>query len=100
LATVFLTLEKISLDLLSGITQLFNFDLRVGLYVSAWNVKQPFAKPHVLDVNQFLEKIIKNSCLAEHATPYCKGYLFFNDKHPTTTAGKVLAVYLYNNLKK
>ena len=105
------TLQKLSLDLLSGITYLFNFDLRVGLYVGAWNVKQPYAKPHVLDVNQFLKKIIKNrdfggttfphvenSCLAEHATPYCKGYLFFNDKHPTTTAGKVLAVYLYNDL--
>ncbi|MSP53817.1 MAG: hypothetical protein EXR81_06180 [Gammaproteobacteria bacterium] len=104
-------LQKFALNILSGVTHLFNFDLRTGLYVGARTIKQPFARPHVLDVNQFLAEIInnrnlggtmfphvENSCLAEHATPYCEGYLFFNDKHPTTTAGKVLAIYLYNDL--
>ena len=103
--------QKFFLSILGGVSHIFNFDLKTELYFAAWNINQPFAKPHVLNVNQFLEKIIKNrdfggttfphvenSCLAEHATPYCKGYLFFNDKHPTTTAGKVLAIYLYNNL--
>jgi phospholipase/lecithinase/hemolysin len=108
-----LNMQNFALSILSGVTHLFNFDLKIELYFAAWNIKQPFAKPHVVDINRFLEHIITdrdltgttfphvdNSCLAENALPYCKGYLFFNDKHPTTTAGKVLAVYLFNDLMK
>lgn len=100
-------LQKFCLKVLSGVTNIFNFNLRSSIYLGTlrWN------KPQIIDINPFLEKIIKNrdfgsttfphvenSCRYEYATPYCTGYLFFNDKHPTTTAGKVLAIYLYNNL--
>ena len=102
-------IQQFALNVLGGITNIFNFDLRAWLYLGTRSVQ----KPHVIDINEFFKKIIKNrdfggttfphvenSCLAELATPYCKGYLFFNDKHPTTTAGKVLAIYLYNDLMR
>ncbi len=34
---------------------------------------------------------VTESCVEDNAIPYCTGYLFFNDKHPTVAVEQLIA---------
>jgi len=94
------------LNIVHGISLLFNSSLELGL------TKMPFSEnnllaSHIISAYDLLNEVMiaptkftftktTQSCVAENATPYCKGYMFFNDKHPTTKIGELLADKVLN----
>jgi phospholipase/lecithinase/hemolysin len=40
-----------------------------------------------------MEKLTQD-CVLNHATPYCLGYVFFNQKHPTTQTHQYVAEHI------
>ncbi|MDX1902068.1 MAG: SGNH/GDSL hydrolase family protein [Gammaproteobacteria bacterium] len=96
------------LKVVQAITIGFNTTLKLAL------MHMPFSKnnlpdSHVISIYNLLDDIIAHpaqyhftetskSCVDEHATPYCKNYVFFNDKHPTTQAGKWIAMTVAKNM--
>jgi phospholipase/lecithinase/hemolysin len=99
--------KKLALDFVRDMGDLFNEDLQLWLTVGI----RGEAKPKIIDINDVFTHISSynrflnyrfvdttHSCVHEHATPYCRGYVFFNDQHPTTYAGSLLAVYLMRQL--
>jgi len=93
--------SKLLLGAMHAITVSFNTSLKLAL------TKMPFSKnnlpeSHIISIYDLLNTMMQNpqkyhfthttqSCVNDDATPYCTGYIFFNDKHPTTEAGKLIA---------
>jgi len=106
IASTFPTSESkqyLALQLISGITQLFNFDLRLRLTYGLHGQE----KPRLVYINKIFTQIVKthyfqgyyfhdvsHSCVHKRATPFCQGYLFFNGKHPSASTGRLLAMYI------
>ena len=95
------------LSVFHGVTTLFNMNLSLWLHLGVRAEK----KPQLFDINSIFMSMasgdrflgysflnVKNSCVRQQATPYCRGYLFFNDKHPTTKAGSLLAQMIAANI--
>jgi phospholipase/lecithinase/hemolysin len=95
------------LSVFHGVTTLFNMNLSLWFHLGI----RAEEKPQLFDIdnifvimasgNRFLGYSfanVKNSCVRQQATPYCRGYLFFNDKHPTTKAGSLLAQMIVANI--
>lgn len=88
------------LDIIHGITVLFNGSLKFGLtqfpfqthlspshIISAYDLlNDTFSHPEKFHFTHLIE-----SCVADKKTPYCEGYIFFNNKHPTVAIEKLLA---------
>lgn len=90
---------------LKSISLLFNINLQWSLYLTG-----TLAKDHIIPFYTLMDEIINDgqqygfinvtdSCFANHATPYCHGYVFFNSKHPTTQAYKLFAKLLSKLIK-
>lgn len=80
---------------LSHLFTLMTLNFNSRLKIALWSA-------HVFSTYQLLNQVLSNpsqygfintqqSCLAAGQAPYCKGYLFYNSKHPTAALGQILA---------
>ena len=96
------------LSVIKGITEWYNYDLQSWIN---YGIKGN-AKPHLVTINTAFAQIEKNksfegytfsnvtdSCVANHVSPACTGYVFFNEKHPTVMTGKALANYIQTTIE-
>lgn len=101
--------NKILLYALTAITEIFNATLRIELAFNYVNPGFNLLNDHIISAGQAFGDILKdsqalgfdrrlNSCVRDGATPYCKGYIFFNGKHPTTQVQRYIADYLNKKL--
>lgn len=71
-----------------------------------YSLKSTLSSGHIISIKQLVNGVIKDprrydfsnvsdSCVADKKTPYCKGYVFFNNKHPSSRAHAVIALYVY-----
>lgn len=97
------------LGILKIVTSAFNTNLRLALSYNVFN-KMNLPASHIYSANSLFKKIINNplkygftnvkdSCVDNKKLPYCLGYLFFDDKHPTTMAGKLMGQELADYIK-
>jgi phospholipase/lecithinase/hemolysin len=99
--------QNLALHVIATISKIYNNDLAFWLNYGIRDSQ----KPHIISTNIVFNQMIKDnrflgyrfldiehSCVRELATPYCAGFLFFNDKHPTTSASILLAFYVAQNL--
>lgn len=101
--------NKIMLYSLTAITEIYNLALRANL---AFNYFQPmFNLPNgnVISIDSIFRDLLKNhqalgfnqdlqNCVQDNAVPDCKGYIFFNGKHPTVKAHQYIAKFLKKRL--
>lgn len=91
--------------MLVAMTETYNFMLRSYLVFNYLHASFNLPNGNIISVNAEFSDILKNhqrlgfdkllqSCVQEGATPYCHGYMFFNEKHPTTKAHELLAKYI------
>jgi len=95
------------LDALSMLTILYNTHLAYSL---TSDPKIHLLKSHIIPAydieqkvrahpNQYALTDVIDSCVAQHADPICKGYLFFNSLHPTTAMGRIMAKGISNSIQ-
>jgi phospholipase/lecithinase/hemolysin len=102
-----LSKQQVALYTIGAISSLYNSNLKFWL---TYGIRSS-QKPHVVSIEAIFHRMVtanhflgyhfldtQHSCLRLLATPYCTGFLFFNDKHPSTTTGKLLAVYVAQNI--
>lgn len=99
--------QAFALLMFTDISELYNKNLRFWLTYGLRGENKPkiisieslfrsmssdnhFLGYHFLDVD--------NSCVRMQATPYCTGFLFFDDEHPSTTTGELLSLYVAQHL--
>ena len=97
--------SKAVLVTLTAISDVFNSMLRGNLVFNYFDALHNLPNGNIISVNNVLDPVIKNplafgftktlvSCVREKQTPYCKGYLFFNHKHPASKGHRVIANYV------
>lgn len=90
---------------LTMITDIFNTTLRVDLAFNYISPEFNLPNANILSANKAFSNILRDhqtlgfdkflgNCVQQGATPYCKGYLFFNGKHPTVETHRLMADYL------
>jgi phospholipase/lecithinase/hemolysin len=83
---------------LSDMTTDFNKKLRSQVEVESYTLPTS----HYVQIEKLLNDMISfpkkfnltnttESCITKKATPACEGFLFYNEKHPTTFVGKIIA---------
>lgn len=87
------------LDTLGLVTDLFNSQL-------AWTLESDpkihLPKSHIIQAHKLQQEVLKDpgkyglthvkeDCVAQHANPVCRGYIFFDDLHPTVLMGHIIA---------
>lgn len=93
------------------VTTLYNANLRLALVYNVFNFHN-LPATHIFSVNDLFTKMqndpqkyhlsnMQDSCTdVADALPGCEGYLFFNEKHPSTHLGKIMgdefANFLWN----
>jgi hypothetical protein len=85
------------LDIIRILCELFNTDLAISLQdiLPTHNLISSYFIMNLM-VNEpikFLLTDTKDSCYAQHETPNCTGYLFFNPQHPTSYVNNLFAYY-------
>lgn len=93
--------NSLLLGALSMLTNSYNTNLRIAL---AYNLLNGANLPasHIYSANHLFKEIVndpqkfgfdnvKESCVDRQAVPYCQGYVFFDDKHPTSASGRIMA---------
>ncbi|PHQ81456.1 MAG: hypothetical protein COB66_02180 [Coxiella sp. (in: Bacteria)] len=94
--------NKLILDAVSMISYLYDLDLELDL-------SKLIPKSHVISIADLFNDMtthpapykltnVTNSCVADHKTPSCTGYLFFNSKHPTIHTHQLIAQYILTHL--
>ncbi len=92
------------------LTRVFNKGLLLTLSHDYFNDNNLPAS-HIFSIYKLFNKIIRhpenynitevqNSCMNEQAMPACKGYVFFNDKHPTMETGKIIAYWAQKAIQR
>lgn len=93
--------KKILLTITSTLSEVSR-DYNSELLMQDTQDKYFLSHSHYIDVAHFFNELITNpdkyqlnnvteSCVAKNATPSCNGYVFYNDKHPTTIVYKILS---------
>lgn len=93
--------NSLLLGIMKVVTSTYNTNLRIALAYNLFN-KANLPSSHIFSANEVFKRVIndplkygfinvKDSCVDKDNLPYCKGYLFFDDKHPTTMTGKLMA---------
>lgn len=94
--------EKSILYLWEAISKIFNTALEVTLVLDIRHPEFNLPRHNVIFVNQILSDILENqkkygfsmgyqSCVSNKARADCPGYIFFNNKHPTTKVNQLIA---------
>lgn len=97
--------SKVVLTSLTMISGVFNSFLRANLVFNYFDSLHNLPNGHIISANGVLKPIIKNplafgftktlvSCARQKQLPYCRGYLFFNHKHPTSKTHQLIAKYV------
>ena len=63
-------------------------------YVPIWN----WFDNIVSNPKKYNLSYISESCVAQNAMPACKGYIFYNEKHPTTYVNRIIADNILSSL--
>lgn len=97
--------SKAVLLTLTSISQIYNKALRVYLAFDYFDALHNIPNGHIISADNILMPMVNNplafglthtlvSCAKDNQLPYCRGYLFFNRKHPTSKAHEEIAKYL------
>lgn len=97
--------SKAVLLTLTSISQIYNKTLRAYLAFDYFDALHNIPNGHIISADNILMPMVKNplafglthtlaSCAKDKQLPYCQGYLFFNRKHPTSTAHREIAKYI------
>lgn len=94
--------QKSFLYILSTISEFFNIMLRIQLAFDYLHPSFNLPNSHIISSEKLFQNILNNhqqegflyptkDCVKNKATPYCEGYLFFNNIHPTTKVHQMIA---------
>ncbi len=97
--------NKAMLYALTAITEIYNLALRVSLVFDYLHPAFNLPNGNIISANEEYNEILHNhlkygfdkllrSCVQDGAIPDCKGYLFFNGKHPTTATNQLMSDYI------
>lgn len=97
--------KNILLYTFTAICDIFNIALRAELSFDYLHAQYNLPNSHIISSNSLFNGILKSEsqkifthhvddCVANHAIPYCEGYIFFNNKHPTTKVHQLIADYI------
>ncbi len=97
--------NKVVLYTFSAISHIFNIMLRLDLSFNYLHAPYNLPNGHILSSQSLMNQLaqagqreglthLTQDCIQEGAAPYCSGYVFFNDKHPSTATYKYMARYL------
>lgn len=103
--------EKILLYTFSIICDIFNIALHMELSFNYLHAQYNLPNGNIISADSLFDAILKNEpqeglihhledCVLNHAEPYCEGYIFFNNKHPTTKVHSMISEYIAKTLSQ